>query len=53
MQQRNRYPNGIATYKCRKGYHLIGQSERVCQLDGQWSGSVPICEGLKALHLKA
>ena len=34
-----------ANYSCSVGYTLNGNTTRVCQADGQWSGSEPICEG--------
>ena len=37
-----------ATYACESGYDLIGNQIRVCQDDGQWSGSEPTCE--RKLH---
>ena len=33
------------TYSCDSGFLLIGDSTRVCQEEGQWSGDEPVCEG--------
>lgn len=33
-----------ASYSCFAGYGLVGNSTRVCQSDGQWSGEMPLCE---------
>lgn len=32
-------------YACRTGYKLNGQSESLCQADGNWSAPVPDCQG--------
>ena len=32
-----------ATYTCNRGYSLVGDSTRVCQNDGTWTGRAPIC----------
>ena len=34
-----------ATYSCDTGYNLVGDSTRICQANGRWSGSKPICQG--------
>ena len=34
-----------ATYECNEGFELNGRGFRVCQLNKQWSGSEPMCEG--------
>ena len=34
----------LARYECQTGYTLLGDDPvRICQDDGQWSGSVPSC----------
>ena len=33
-----------ATYTCRKGYYLVGDSKRVCLYSKDWSGDAPICK---------
>ncbi|CAH1263510.1 CSMD3 [Branchiostoma lanceolatum] len=30
-------------FTCPQGYTLVGTADRVCQADGQWSGSQPTC----------
>ena len=35
-----------ATYSCNTGYNLVGDSTRTCQATGEWSGSVPTCQGV-------
>ena len=35
-----------ATYSCQKGYILVGDSTRVCQVNGQWSGDAPTCKSM-------
>ena len=32
-----------ADYSCDTGYVIEGQSTRMCQVDGTWSGSAPTC----------
>ena len=34
----------IATYSCDVGYLLIGEMTRVCQADGNWNSTAPVCE---------
>ena len=34
----------IATYTCNEGFGLTGVSSRVCQTNGVWSDSPPVCE---------
>ena len=34
----------IATYECLSSFFLVGTASRICQSDGTWSGSAPVCE---------
>ena len=34
----------IVKYKCDPSFQLVGESYRVCQISGLWSGVLPICE---------
>lgn len=31
------------TYTCQPQHHLEGENSQVCQADGTWSGSKPVC----------
>ena len=42
----------MARYECFPGYSPQGDVERVCQEDGQWSGTQPICQGTNPLSEK-
>jgi len=33
----------ICTITCHAGYELIGSSNRTCQGDGNWSGTMAVC----------
>ena len=35
-----------ATYSCDSGYELRGNTTVTCHLNGDWSESPPICEGI-------
>ena len=39
--------DSTANYSCIGGYELVGNSQRICQADGQWSGSEPTCSKLQ------
>jgi len=36
--------DAVVRYTCDTGYILIGQAERHCQGDRNWSDSAPVCE---------
>ena len=44
-QQMPRVVGSVAVYVCRRGFRLVGNSRRVCQPDGRYSGTAPTCEG--------
>ena len=33
----------VATYECLGGYALLGDVERTCLPNGEWSGQEPLC----------
>lgn len=35
---------GTATFRCDRGYELVGESQLTCLSDGRWSGNVPTCD---------
>ncbi|KAG9265876.1 complement factor B-like [Astyanax mexicanus] len=37
------YVNDTTSYTCHSDYSLRGSSTRICQLNGKWNGSTPIC----------
>ena len=37
------YVNSVATFMCDEGFDLVGDRQRVCQLNGTWSNMVPVC----------
>ena len=39
----------MATYMCEDGYNLVGNMVRVCQSDGTFSGTDPVC-GMDRKH---
>ncbi|CAN8004363.1 unnamed protein product [Ixodes hexagonus] len=45
--------NAACGFRCNPGYRLIGNSIRVCQQSGTWSGSDPVCEKKKCRPLEA
>ena len=36
----------VASYECDTGFSLVGNMERTCQDDGEWSGTDPTCNGM-------
>lgn len=39
------------TYTCKPDHHLEGEDSQVCQADGLWSGSKPVCLGNAVKYL--
>ncbi len=37
------YFGGYLIYECDPGYTLVGDNYRVCEGDGWWSGTSPVC----------
>ena len=44
-QRRPALVGSVAVYSCDDGFELSGNSRRVCQLNGRYSGVAPVCEG--------
>ena len=42
--------NSKVTFSCRAKHHLSGNTERLCQANGQWSGQQPRCLGTPPPH---
>lgn len=40
-------------FKCKSGYELVGTRDRICQEDGKWSGTQPLCNLVHCGALKA
>ena len=38
------FVTSVATFTCVFGYQLNGDRQRVCQVDGTWSNTVPTCD---------
>ncbi|KAH9415308.1 C-type lectin (CTL) or carbohydrate-recognition domain (CRD) [Dermatophagoides pteronyssinus] len=43
IQVSNHQVGSKAIYSCINGLELIGNNERTCQTNGQWSGQIPYC----------
>ena len=53
VNQRGNKPGDRASYTCNSGYELQGDSTRICQNNGEWSGDAPACEreGMRRIQL--
>ena len=40
-----------ATYTCSEGFVLDGDATRICQSNGMWSLTAPICRGITVCHM--
>ena len=38
-----------ASYSCNEGYRLVGDAARSCLTDASWSGSAPVCIGMRVV----
>ena len=41
-----------AIYECKPGFELVGNSRRICQSTGSWSGDEPTCRQMGRSLLK-
>ena len=44
VKQTGTYPGDRASYRCSRGYNLVGSDKRICQRNGEWSKEAPICQ---------
>ena len=43
--------NSTVTYRCNNiGYELIGEAISFCEVNGSWSGVVPLCQSKIMIH---
>lgn len=45
--------NSVATYSCNPGYTLVGSATSICQQNGNWLGSPPVCQVVDCGSLQA
>ncbi|XP_078578207.1 E-selectin-like [Branchiostoma floridae x Branchiostoma japonicum] len=41
----------VVTFRCDRGYELLGKTSATCQADGVWNASVPDCNAVKCPSL--
>ncbi|XP_078577016.1 E-selectin-like [Branchiostoma floridae x Branchiostoma japonicum] len=41
----------VVTFRCDRGYELVGSTSATCQMDGTWNASVPDCNAVKCTSL--
>lgn len=41
----------LADYTCQRGYIIHGETSRICQDDGKWTGQTPFCGPLEGIVL--
>ena len=48
-------PGSVTTarYTCDSGFELVGKETRVCEQDGVWQGSAPICKGEYVINISS
>ncbi|XP_055680814.1 uncharacterized protein LOC129788622 isoform X2 [Lutzomyia longipalpis] len=42
--------NSIASYECKYGFKITGDSSRRCGADKKWSGTLPVCKEINCEH---
>ncbi len=52
VELNGRFVGATATYSCINGYILEGESQRTCQVNGQWSDSEPFCRSKNLCQIK-
>ena len=39
-----------ATFRCKKGFRLVGSEVRTCGVNGKWSGVQPVCKSKRSFN---
>ena len=49
LDNEDRIVGTVANYTCLGDLELTGSSTRICESDGEWNGTDPLCQGRESL----